>query len=198
MLETLRELFGRYFPGGFAADLFFVAGFVLALLLIARLMSEKRAPASTFAWLLVIVLVPWVGVPLYLFFGGRKLRKLARTKSPVLPVIPGATLPHGQSVNRPVAQATVAAGAPPLGGNTLQLLTDGQAAFAALEAHIRAARHSIHISTFIFGRDDTGRRIAKLLAARARDGVKVRLLVDSVGCMFLSQNFFRRLKRAGG
>ena len=199
MLETLREFFGRFFPGGLAAELATVAGFILALLLVARLMSEKRAPASTFAWLLVIVLVPWVGVPLYLFFGGRKLRKLARTKAPVLPVIPGATLPHGQSVNRPVAQATVAAGAPPpLGGNTLQLLTDGQAAFAALEAHIRAARHSIHISTFIFGRDDTGRRVVKLLAARAREGVKVRLLVDSVGCMFLSRSFFRRLKRAGG
>ena len=198
MLDILREFFGRH-PGGLAAEVATVAGFILAFLLVARLMSEKRAPAATFAWLLIIVLVPWVGVPFYLFFGGRKLRRLASTKSHVLPAIPGAKLPPGNSVNRPVAQATVSAGAqPPHGGNTLELLTDGQEMFAALEAHIRAAKHTIHITTFILGRDDTGRRLVKLLAARAREGVKVRLLLDAVGCMFLSRNFFRRLKRAGG
>ena len=198
MLEALREFFGRH-PGGLAAQLATVAGFILALLLVARLMSEKRAPAATFAWLLVIVLVPWLGVPFYLFFGGRKLRRLASTKTHILPLIPGAKLPEGNSVSRPVAQATVSAGAPPpVGGNTLELLTDGQEMFAALDRQIRAAKHSIHITTFILGRDDTGRRLIKLLAARAREGVKVRLLLDAVGCMFLSRSFFRRLTRAGG
>jgi len=198
MFDTLREFFARH-AGSLAAELATVAGFILAVLLVARLMSEKRAPAATFAWLLIIVLVPWVGVPFYLFFGGRKLRRLASTKSHVLPVIPGAKLPPGNSINRPVAQATVSAGAPPpIGGNTLELLTDGQQTFAALEAHIRAAKHSIHITTFILGRDDTGRRLVKLLAARAREGVKVRLLLDAVGCMFLSRAFLRRLTRAGG
>ena len=198
MLETLREFLGRH-TGGLAAELATISGFILALLLVARLMSEKRAPAATFAWLLIIVLVPWVGVPFYLFFGGRKLRRLASKKSPVLPVIPGAKLPPGHSVNRPVAQATVSAGAPPpIDGNSLTLLTDGQQTFAALETHIRGAQHSIHITTFILGRDDTGRRLVKLLAARAREGVKVRLLLDAVGCMFLSRAFLRRLTRAGG
>lgn len=199
MLDAVRDFFGRSLPGGMAAALFTVAGFLLALVLVARVMSEKRAPASTFAWMLVIVLVPWVGVPFYLFFGGRKLRRLARTKSHVLPVIPGATLLPGNSVNRPIAQATVSAGAPPpVGGNTLEILADGQEMFAALETHIRGARHSIHITTFILSRDKTGRRLVKLLAARAREGVQVRLLLDAVGCMFLSRDFFRRLKRAGG
>ncbi|MSU23454.1 MAG: cardiolipin synthase [Opitutus sp.] len=199
MFATLRDLFGRFFPGGLVAEAYTIAGFILAVLLVARLMSEKRAPASTLAWMLAIVLVPWLGVPLYLVFGGRKLRRLASTKSPVLAVFPGAMPPVGSSVNRPVAQATVSAGAPfPVAGNTLELLTDGQATFAALEAHIRAARHSIHITSFILGRDDTGRRIVNLLAVRAREGVKVRLLLDAVGCMFLSRAFFRRLTRAGG
>ena len=199
MFEAVRDLSGRFLPGGLAAALFTVAGFMLALILVARVMSEKRAPASTFAWMLVIVLVPWVGVPFYLFFGGRKLRRLARNKSHVLPVIPGTQLPPGNSAGRPVAQATVSAGAtPPVDGNTLELLSDGQEMFAALEAQIRAARHSIHITTFILARDRTGRRLVKLLTARAREGVQVRLLLDAVGCMFLSRDFFRRFKRAGG
>src|SRR5690606_35997441 len=48
------------------------------------------------------------------------------------------------------------------------------------------------------GRDETGRRIVKLLAERARAGVKVRLLLDSIGCMFLSRQFVLPIKRAGG
>ena len=51
-----------------------VGGFVLALFAIARIISEKRQPSNTLAWLLAIILIPYVGVPLYLVLGGRKLR----------------------------------------------------------------------------------------------------------------------------
>ncbi len=62
-----------------------VGGFLLAVFLIARLMSEKRQPGNTMAWLLVIVLIPYVGVPLYLLLGGRKLRRLVARKSRLSP-----------------------------------------------------------------------------------------------------------------
>ena len=52
-------------------------GFALGLVLLSRELRARRAPAVTFAWLLAIVLLPYVGLPLYLAFGGRKLRKRA-------------------------------------------------------------------------------------------------------------------------
>ena len=58
-----------------------VFGFCLAVVLIGRLMKEKRQPSNTFAWLLVILLIPYLGVPLYLLLGGRKLKRLAAKKS---------------------------------------------------------------------------------------------------------------------
>ena len=67
MWETLGEIGDQLLQNGLSAALFSLAGFVLALFLVARLMGEKRAPANTLAWLLVIVLVPWIGVPLYLW-----------------------------------------------------------------------------------------------------------------------------------
>jgi cardiolipin synthase len=88
--------------------------------------------------------------------------------------------------------------AAPVAGNAMELLTTGEAAFAALEERIRAAKHSIHITTFILGHDDTGKRIVRLLAERAKAGVKVRLLLDSVGCMFVSRRFVLPVKKAGG
>src|ERR1051325_12059914 len=91
MLGTLRELRDQFLANGLVAMLFSIAGFTLALFLVARLMSEKRAPANTFAWLLIIVLVPWVGVPLYLLLGGRKLRRLAERKSHLRPMLPAGS-----------------------------------------------------------------------------------------------------------
>lgn len=199
MLDVPRDLLEQFLERGLLAALFTIGGFVLAFFLVARLMSEKRAPANTFAWLLVIVLLPYVGVPLFLLFGGRKLRKLAERKSRLLPKLPAGVVRPSFFSSAPVAQTVMASGAAaPVAGNTMELLITGAAAYAALEKHIRAARHSIHITTFILGNDDTGRRIVRLLVERARAGIKVRLLLDSVGCMFVSRRFVLPIKKAGG
>ena len=176
-----------------------VGGFLLAIFLVARLLGEKRAPANTFAWLLLIVLLPEAGVPLYLLLGGRKLRRLAQDKLRLLPTLPADALRPAVCASSAVAQTIVSAGgAPAVAGNRVRLLTAGDDTFATFEKHIRAAQHTIHITTFILGRDDTGRRLIALLAERARAGVKVRLLLDAVGCLFSSGAFTRPLREAGG
>ena len=49
-------------------------GTTLLVLLLARSLLRQRRPASNLiAWLLAIVLIPYLGIPLYLIFGGRKL-----------------------------------------------------------------------------------------------------------------------------
>jgi cardiolipin synthase A/B len=80
----------------------------------------------------------------------------------------------------------------------VRLITNGEQAFTELETLINGAKHSIHIATFILGRDDTGRRIVNLLAKRAREGVKVRLQLDALGCLFSSRGFVKVIRRAGG
>jgi cardiolipin synthase len=176
-----------------------VGGVLLALFALARLLGERRQPGNTLAWLMAIILVPYVGVPLYLLLGGRKIRRLAARKRRIrLPVPPearaaAATLAH------PVAQAISTNGAgEPVGGNTVRLLRDGQDAYAELERRILAARHTIHVATFILGRDRTGRRIVQLLARRAREGVRVRLQLDALGCLFSSRRFVDPVRAAGG
>lgn len=199
MRDKLFDLFERIVADGLLLHVFSLVGFILAFFLVARLMSEKRAPANTFAWLLGILLLPWAGVPLYLVFGGRKLRRLVDRKSQLLPTLPAAVARPAEFAGAPVAHTIVSAGAPPpVAGNTIAFLTTGEEAFAALERQIRAARHTIHITTFILGRDDTGRRLVALLAERAREGVRVRLLLDAIGCLFTRGSFTSELRCAGG
>lgn len=177
-----------------------VGGFLLAFFLVARLLAEKRQPSNTFAWLLGIILAPYVGVPLYLMFGGRKLKRLIARKTRIAPTLEGSQPPFdltGQLL--PTVQTINASGAcPPTIGNSVRFLTTGEDMFTELARQIHEAKHSIHITTFILGRDETGKKLVRLLAARAREGVKVRLLLDAVGCVFTSRRFVQPIREAGG
>jgi len=200
-METLRQFYDsvRDHPisSALLPHLLTVAGFLLAFLAIARLMSERKQPGNTFAWLFAIAFVPWLGVPFYLLFGGRKVRKLAARKSQLCPLLPDG--PPAASANTFAARVLTLNGAcPPVGGNRVHFITTGEESFAQLETQIREAKHTIHIMTFILGRDPVGRRIVRLLAQRAREGVKVRLLLDALGCFPTSGRFCDPLRQAGG
>jgi cardiolipin synthase A/B len=198
-MNAMSEFIDRFVPGGYLAHLSTIVGFLLAIFFFARLMSERRAPANTFAWILVVVFIPWLGVPLYLIFGGRKLRKLVKNKRALQPIVPDFCKTDTVHVCAPVAKTVQGAGGfAPVGGNKIRFLLTGEEDFAELERQILAAKHSIHLATFILGRDATGRRIVDLLARRASEGIKVRLLLDAIGCLVSSRSFVNPIRRAGG
>lgn len=70
-----------------AAHLLSVALALVTALILVKLLREHRAPASTLAWGLAIVLIPYVGIPLYLLLGGRKTRVVKRRKEGLYPVL---------------------------------------------------------------------------------------------------------------
>lgn len=196
---TLPEITPDVVTTSLWSHLLTVGGVLLALFALARLLGERRQPGNTLAWLMGIILVPYVGVPLYLLFGGRKIRRLAARKRRIRLPVPPEARASAATLAHPVAQAISTNGAAePVGGNRVRLLRDGEDAFAELERRILAARHTIHIATFILGRDPTGRRIVQLLARRAREGVRVRLQLDALGCLFSSRSFVDPVRRAGG
>jgi cardiolipin synthase len=200
-METFRQAIDSIsehpFTNGLVPHLLTVVGFLLAIFAIARLMSERKQPGNTFAWLFAFAFIPYIGVPLYLLFGGRKLRKLAESKARLRPITPKqVAVPENAGFASRVFTNNGACA--PIGGNRVRFLVNGEESFAALEQSIREAKHSIHIMTFILGRDAVGRRIVKLLAQRARDGVKVRLLLDALGCFPSSGRFCDPIRKAGG
>jgi cardiolipin synthase len=84
-----------------------------------------------------------------------------------------------------------------VGGNSVALLTGGTEYFPALVAACDAARHEIHIETYIFEDDVAGQRIADVLARAARRGVAVHLLIDGFGSKDLSEAFLSGLRKSG-
>ena len=174
-----------------------LAGFLLAVALVVRVLGEKRQPGGAMAWLLAIVLVPWLGVPFYLVFGGRKLHQKIRAKGPLYDtgedsqVNPDDVMSGGPGMVGPGMP-------PPQSGNRADLQFSGETAYARVMRMFEEARETIHVTTFILGHDEVGRAVIDTLASKAREGVQVRLLLDGLGCIRTSRSFAAPLRRAGG
>jgi phosphatidylserine/phosphatidylglycerophosphate/cardiolipin synthase-like enzyme len=65
--------------------------------------------------------------------------------------------------------------------NAVRLLLDGPQTFSAMLEAIEAARHHVHLETYIFGADAVGERFAAALIAAARRSVDVRVIYDALG-----------------
>lgn len=98
------------------------------------------------------------------------------------------------ALNRAVERAS---GTQPIPGNRVELLIDGSANFAAMHAWIATATRRIHLENYIIHGDATGRGFADALMAKARDGVKVRVLYDWLGSVGTPRRFWRKLQSAG-
>lgn len=91
-----------------------------------------------------------------------------------------------------------AAGAPLVDGNGVRLLIDARENYPAWLEAIAAAKDHVHFESYIVYDDDVGQRFAQALMAKAREGVRVRLIYDWLGGFGkTSRAFWNRLRDAG-
>jgi len=167
-----------------------IFGFFLAISLLVHQSRAQRSPASTLAWLLAIVLAPYIGVPAYMIFGGRKIKHMTKNKANLdIDVKDSAKGPQTQGVGSIF---------PLRSGNDITLFTSGEKAYVALLDLIDTATKSIDVSTFILGNDETGAAILAALTRKAKQGVRVRLLLDALGSFRVSKKMLAPLLAQGG
>jgi cardiolipin synthase len=90
-----------------------------------------------------------------------------------------------------------AAGHRPVPGNRLAPLFDGPATLECMLELIGTASRWVHFDNYIFRDDATGERFGAALAARARQGLPVRVASDWLGSLGTSRRFWRSLREAG-
>lgn len=84
-----------------------------------------------------------------------------------------------------------------LSGNRITLLKNGAEYFPALEAAFDRARERIHLETYIYRDDATGRRIAQALIRAAQRGVDTHLLIDGFGSQPMPETLLQSMREAG-
>jgi cardiolipin synthase len=83
-------------------------------------------------------------------------------------------------------------------GVRIEVLTDGEVYYESELLAIAAARHSVNLEAYIFEKGEVTRRFLAALVARAKEGVKVNIVLDAVGSFATGNDYFAELKRAGG
>ena len=91
-----------------------------------------------------------------------------------------------------------AAGALLVAGNSVRLLIDARENYPAWLDAIGAAKHHVHFESYIIHEDETGWMFADALTAKAREGVRVRLIYDWMGGFGKTSRSFWNHLRAGG
>jgi cardiolipin synthase A/B len=81
---------------------------------------------------------------------------------------------------------------------SIEVLANGEVFYEAELAAIRSARSDICLEAYIFQKGEIASRYIDAMVDRARAGVKVRLVLDSVGSFTTWQSTFRELIEAGG
>lgn len=151
-----------------------------------------RRPQTAMAWLLLILVLPFLGFVLFLLFGrtsvGRKRRtQQAAINAAILAAAPLDELGAGRIADLPplvqrMADLNRGLGVLPLSfGNTVELIDDYEGCFAAMAAEVAAARDYVHVQFYISAWDEmTGPFFEELVRATER-GVTVRFLFDHIG-----------------
>jgi cardiolipin synthase len=81
--------------------------------------------------------------------------------------------------------------------NGLSLLKNGPDTYEEWLTAIAGAKRWIHLDNYIIANDEIGNRFARALSAKAREGVRVRVMHDWFGCMDVPRSFWRSMREAG-
>lgn len=180
---------------------FYILYFAVIITTVFVVILDNRNPVKTMAWILVLFFLPVAGLVFYLFFGRSTRREhlISRKGYTRLTKRPMAEYQTQVSLHAPIEKQTLmnffshVNGALPFGGNRTTVYIDGASMLADLIKELYRAKHHIHVEFYIFEDDAVGRLVRDVLIDKAREGVKVRVLHDDVGCWKVSHAFYEQM-----
>lgn len=191
------------------ATFFYISFAVIYLLIVCStvivIVLDNRQPVKTVAWVLVVSSLPVVGLVVYFFFGRNQKKHRLINKTCAIQLarrsayryfrtqIPDIPEEHKQLINLFRRQSM----AFPYPGNQVNLFTCGTDFLSVLLQDIRRAHHHIHLEFYIWEDDRVGNIVLQELALKVEQGVKVRVIVDDVGCWKVKTAFFDKMTKAG-
>ena len=185
-------------------------GYLLTWGVIPHILLRNKPPVSTLAWVWAVILFPYIGPLFYFAFGSEHLvrkklrdrremsasgaraeRRITSFTRALLDALPEAEHTAVELLSNINDLAISSA-------ESTRLLVGGAQFYSALCQRIDEAREHVHVEFFIWRDDERGRELRDHLAAAAKRGVEVRVLVDQIGSIGLRRSFFDPLCQAGG
>lgn len=190
-----------------------VGYYILVLFAVVKLLLENKNPLKTHSYLLGLILIPVIGLLIYVIFGQDYRRSKMFSKK--------GAVDQARISNYVEKQLEMAAQKELITDekvkekaqivklllsnnrsfltkdNDVEVLINGEKKFAELIKCLDSATDHIHIEYYIIDNDEIGGKIASILAKKALEGVKVRLIYDDVGTSHLHKSFKKMFDDAG-
>jgi len=185
----------------FLSYLFILVGGILVFTALGHIIYQKRSSTSMISWMLFIVFMPYIAAPLYFLIGVRKRDAQSKKEYVEFVNIKEYKKYLLEENDHALVNILRKNGIPPAStANRFELITDDIAAYEQMMEEITQAKESINIATYVFAFDEMTHTLVDALTQRAREGIKVRLLLDTVGSLgaYFDQRGFKALKEAGG
>ena len=174
---------------------------------ISVLLMENRNPVKSISWLLVLVLIPFLGLIIYLVLGQdyRKRKMISRKSIQRIAMRPCAatnikdldTSNINIDYQKLIYMLKNNSEADAYAHNKIDVYAKGENIFESIFEAISNAKNHIHIEFFIFEDDKISNKLRELLIRKSKEGVRVRMIYDYIGSYKLSKNYLRSLRTAG-
>ncbi|MCR8636023.1 cardiolipin synthase [Paenibacillus radicis (ex Xue et al. 2023)] len=180
----------------------------------AIIFLERRNVGVTWAWLMLLLLLPVFGFIIYIFLGqnlarqkvyrirARMERQVRQQMAVQEHTIQEGTFHYTDDIVKQyehlIYMNLMNSASPLTQNNEVTLFIDGVKKFEALLNHIALATEHVHLLYYKVGNDETGKRLLKALTQKAREGVRIRLLYDGIGSLGVNKKLFFELVEAGG
>lgn len=175
---------------------------------IAVILSENRNPVKSLAWVTILLLLPALGLVIYIFFGRniknthrisrRNRRRLKRLNRITTSDLVDTSFEQLSSESSQLIKLThTLNGSRYFSNNGLKIYTDGTSKFNDFKADLHNASKYINIQYYIFEDDALGIEIKDILIKKAQEGVNVRIIYDHVGSFKTRKRFFKEMANAG-
>ena len=178
-----------------------------------KILLENKNPLKTHSYLLILILVPVLGLLVYILFGQDYRRNKLFSRKKVLDrsfidsyVEEQLAMSSAQQLiyddriktKEKIVNLLLSNNRSFLTkNNKIELLTNGENKFPVLIEALLSAKHHIHIEYYIFDNDDIGNRLVNILTQKARDGIEVRFIYDDVGTSHIAKSFKKVFAEAG-
>ena len=170
---------------------------------------ERKDPTTTWAWILILMILPGLGFMIYVMFGQNLSRQKIFKKKIKFDEKKRKNLNDTYKVNKHCHDGGEKfadlrklnfnhSGVKYTTNNKVNVYVNGKEKFRQLIEDIKKAKKFIHVEYYIFRGDTLGRKILEELTRKAKSGLEVRLLVDSMGSRKLTKKFLKEYIGAGG
>lgn len=180
------------------------------LLFLSMVFLERRKLSSIISWITILTVLPIFGYVLYIVFGSglsvrvrkmiadHKLYELEYDEAIANYLITDEKNKEKLKNNMDLISCCYNYGSIICPSNDIKFFLWGEDKVKALLEDLENAKESINMEYYIFVDDNVGKQVMDMLIKKAQEGVKVRLIYDSVGCLHAPRRFFKKLKKAGG